>query len=499
MMIAPWMLHSFQIALLVTAAALVLEMWLRSAGRPVRWVWAAAPVVSLVLPLLALLTGGRFPSLLVPFAGEQEPWTGLLRFVESAGGTGAAEVAAGPGPVLLGDGALATIWVAATLLAAFWYAGVWRRVARSSGSWRRARVGGRSVLVSRNGGPAALGLFRPSIVVPEWLLGASEVTQRMVLLHEAEHVRSRDHALLALSPLLVILFPWNLPLWWQARRLRLAVELDCDRRVLARGIDVEAYASLLLQIAARPRGHVLAAPLAGPERRPLEARLRAMTRGPLRWPRFRAAGSVAAAVLFLALACEAEPPLTPGAARPITGPPLNSLLMGVTGFITDLAAEMASGRVQVFIDGERVDHDAVIALPAGEIGSIEVRKGALSEAAGDRLISGAINIRTRGEGAQRIDEPGAESRSVTGRSTHMLEALETGPAGRLRRLMESDDPLESLPAEADWLLDGRPSSKAEVGELGRGELARVEVVREKRTGAAVTHQVRAFTRGGDSD
>ena len=33
----------------------------------------------------------------------------------------------------------------------------------------------------------------------------------------------------------VVLMPWNLPLWWQWRRLRFAIEVDCDARVLASG------------------------------------------------------------------------------------------------------------------------------------------------------------------------------------------------------------------------------------------------------------------------
>ncbi len=45
--------------------------------------------------------------------------------------------------------------------------------------------------------------------------------------------------------------PWNLPLWWQWRRMRQAVEMDCDARVLRTGADANAYAKVLLAVTRR--------------------------------------------------------------------------------------------------------------------------------------------------------------------------------------------------------------------------------------------------------
>ena len=39
--------------------------------------------------------------------------------------------------------------------------------------------------------------------------------------------------------------PWNLALWWQLRRLRLAVEMDCDNRVVAALGDPNPYGCFL--------------------------------------------------------------------------------------------------------------------------------------------------------------------------------------------------------------------------------------------------------------
>ncbi|MEO7042711.1 MAG: hypothetical protein ABI035_10660, partial [Gemmatimonadaceae bacterium] len=44
----------------------------------------------------------------------------------------------------------------------------------------------------------------------------------------------------------IILAPWDIPLWWAWRRLRLAIEVDCDARVLRTHPDIRRYAELLL-------------------------------------------------------------------------------------------------------------------------------------------------------------------------------------------------------------------------------------------------------------
>ena len=55
--------------------------------------------------------------------------------------------------------------------------------------------------------------------------------------------------MLFFASILVIVVPWNLALWWQLRRLSLAVELDCDNRVVRALGDAHAYGDLLLRIA----------------------------------------------------------------------------------------------------------------------------------------------------------------------------------------------------------------------------------------------------------
>src|SRR5262249_56789106 len=98
-------------------------------------------------------------------------------------------------------------------------------------------------------GPVVTGLVRPEIVVPRWMLQRAPSEQRVVLAHEAEHVRAGDALLLATASAAVILMPWNPALWYMLSRVRLAVELDCDARVLRGGVAAMAYGTLLIDLA----------------------------------------------------------------------------------------------------------------------------------------------------------------------------------------------------------------------------------------------------------
>jgi beta-lactamase regulating signal transducer with metallopeptidase domain len=51
--------------------------------------------------------------------------------------------------------------------------------------------------------------------------------------------------------MLVALMSWNVPLWWLLRRLQLAIELDCDRRVVGVLGGSCTYAELLFSVAER--------------------------------------------------------------------------------------------------------------------------------------------------------------------------------------------------------------------------------------------------------
>jgi hypothetical protein len=199
---------------------------------------------------------------------------------------------------------------------------LWGLVHAAHAAWRTRRRGpaaavvdGVPVVVTRSLGPATVGLWRARIVVPRWVLALPGPQRRYVLRHEEEHRRSRDALLLFAASLAVVLTPWNLALYWQLRRLRLAVEMDCDARVVRALGDAPAYGALLLDIAqaANRTGRLQPAFLGGAGS--LERRLRRLV-APTR-PR-GAAGVLAplAAALLLLLALSVPHPVLGSAAAP---------------------------------------------------------------------------------------------------------------------------------------------------------------------------------------
>src|SRR5207244_273032 len=148
------------------------------------------------------------------------------------------------GPLLAGW-LLASLGVSATMLAGS------LSIARARHHWRAALVGETPVLISPDVGPAVAPFWGDCIVLPEWTLATGPELQRLILAHEQEHLRARDPHILLQAMMLLVLVPWNLPLWWQMRRLRLAIEMDCDARVLRRETDVAAYGEVLLSVSRR--------------------------------------------------------------------------------------------------------------------------------------------------------------------------------------------------------------------------------------------------------
>jgi hypothetical protein len=130
----------------------------------------------------------------------------------------------------------------------------------------------------------------------------------LMLRHESEHIRARDPLMLFAGVLLVALFPWNPALWMLVRRLRLAVEIDCDQRVLRSSSQQREYGILLLAVGAR---HASPMPFATSlaERRPfLERRIRALTESRPRNPRLVSIACVAVALTVLTAAVRAPHP-----------------------------------------------------------------------------------------------------------------------------------------------------------------------------------------------
>jgi beta-lactamase regulating signal transducer with metallopeptidase domain len=235
-MMLQWMAYAALCAALFAGAAACVEYVGASHHRARRGVWAVAIVLSVIVPIASPVrsVGTAAPALLTEVAVASAP-------------------SPNPQPAQLDIIAL-TAWATASLLfAALLLVAHWRtrRVLRGC---RCGEIAGRQAFISHDFGPAVVGVFRHHIVVPEWVLALGQSEQQFVVMHELEHARSKDPALALVGVCAVIAMPWNVALWWQLSRLRLAIEVDCDARVVAlKQSNVVAYGQLLLCV--RERGH----------------------------------------------------------------------------------------------------------------------------------------------------------------------------------------------------------------------------------------------------
>ena len=110
---------------------------------------------------------------------------------------------------------------------------------------------------------------------------------------------------------MVALTAWNPMTWWQLRRLRAAMEMDCDRRVLRRAPDRSAYGSSLLTVAARASGASLGLAAFTERSLSLKRRIMAMTAKSSRWTAVGGGVLVMSGVLVGLQACGVDGPLAP--------------------------------------------------------------------------------------------------------------------------------------------------------------------------------------------
>jgi hypothetical protein len=164
------------------------------------------------------------------------------------------------------------------------------------------------VYITGDIGPAVVGLLRPRIVVPRWVTMALPTHQSAVIVHEQSHLDAHDPQLFTFALALLVFMPWNLPLWWQLRRLRYAIEVDCDARVVAGGFDPAHYGETLITVGERQSAYVGAVAAMSESRSFLEERIRIMISKPVRWRRTGIAALAGVSLALTALAAQVSPP-----------------------------------------------------------------------------------------------------------------------------------------------------------------------------------------------
>jgi beta-lactamase regulating signal transducer with metallopeptidase domain len=265
-MIAIWMTYSMITGAMLSGIAWLLERVARSRGLPMRGIWIGAMMVTLALSAAAVIPGTRpatAPSVPATFAtAGVSPANagGIGRGVAGSRGSVVtvrerarrmsdaidAQITAGTARLSPLNNVLAAAWIALTiaLAAVVTHAVIGGR--RMKRGLAAREIDGTPVLMTESIGPAAIGIGDRAILLPKWAAGLEPALLRLIVRHEREHLTARDPALLLAGLFAVVLMPWHVALWWNWRRLRLAVEVDCDSRVLRAYPDVQTYGRLLL-------------------------------------------------------------------------------------------------------------------------------------------------------------------------------------------------------------------------------------------------------------
>ena len=469
-MSAGWLIYITLVVALLAAAAWAAESFCRQLGRPTRWSWLGATVAVVVLVARAALVGDASPtsvllakaavgSATLPPESPGSLLTAMRDAIALAGSMLATLVALGARTLpARAVGLAATVWAGASALALVVLALVHQRIRRARRAWPAAELHGSRVRIAPDVGPAVVGVVRPEIVIPRWVLGCTTAEQRLVLAHESEHLRGRDHLLLGIGSLVVALVPWHPAVWWMLARLRLAIELDCDARVLRRGVRAKDYGAVLIDLAGRCTGFRVGATALADEGSHLERRLLAMNanRAGRRWLRAGVLGS--AAGLALLAACEAKVP---------TGPEIQSMDVASAGRAATSARLLEKSQMDsavFYLDGKEVDAKTANSLTPNQIASIDINKGG---------VQPVIRIRTNGQAPAATTSKGDVMRLRTG----ML-----GDTVRNRALRATD----SVSRKFDGLLliDGVKTEASALATLDRNRIESIEVIK----GAAAEQQ-----------
>jgi hypothetical protein len=307
-----WMVYVLLVSTLLAGAAYVGERASRARKAPTRWLWALCISASLVAPVaistlavqlpdLSALGGhGAAPSHLMPLrqitAGARAPSAWLIA---SAG-----KVSTAPGL----DTVIVCAWGLASFALILAIAVHSVRLLARKREWEIARVGGTEVFVAEDIGPAVVGLLGPRIVVPRWLLAASAAEQDLVIAHEQSHLEANDAQVLAAAVLTVCAMPWNVAMWWALHRLRHAIEIDCDARVLRRGHAVGSYGAALIMVGARQSNHFAVVAGMSESKSFLEQRIETMISKRSKYAWATAAALACLGSVLVASAAEVSPP-----------------------------------------------------------------------------------------------------------------------------------------------------------------------------------------------
>jgi len=311
-----WVLYVLIVSAVLCAVGWLTEQALRQRRLQTRWAWMAAMTCTVLMAHFALpaLTSPqqRMP-LATSWANIQHVAPLKLPALSSTDSTESAYVAARRWNTLI-----VRVWL---LLSASMIVAI--AISAAHIFWRRRRwpmqlLGAHCVGITSDLGPAVVGLIRPTIAIPRWVLGRAAAQQQLILAHEASHLRARDPLMLTIALIALILMPWNFLLWWQWHRLRHAIEVDCDARVLHAGHDTRAYGEALIDVGQQRSRFVGIVAAMSETRTLLERRVEIMATRARRPSIYAFAALCVLAAVVAAAATQIVAPETPGGRQEIS-------------------------------------------------------------------------------------------------------------------------------------------------------------------------------------
>ncbi|CAN7762495.1 M56 family metallopeptidase [Caballeronia sp. LjRoot34] len=313
-----WMIYAVSVSAVLSVAALIAEHSARQRRSPSRRFWLLAIVASLAIPAVTTLVSIDIPAELRPSVPRNVI---ALHEITSMHLSPAVWVENH------GSGSLAfqhvqlhaeDAWYGASILMILALLASATHLQWRKRQWATASVCDVSVYISTDVGPAVVGLLHPRIVLPVWLLDSPPEQQASVMAHENSHMDAHDSTVFTIALCLIALMPWNLPLWWQLRRLRCAVEVDCDARVLRAGQKIAVYGETLIAVGERQSRYIGSVAGMSESRSFLERRLKLMLRKPAKRKLLVAVLLGCMSITLVTLAAQVSPPIMNDASNEYT-------------------------------------------------------------------------------------------------------------------------------------------------------------------------------------
>jgi len=302
-----WILYILIVSSLISVAAWIAERSARLSRHSTRWIWLVSMIASLAIPSIISSVSIQVPSIVAPTISSHAITlrdNTLAQLSPQAWMHQAISTTA----LVQWDRLLRNAWTTLSVMLLLLIFASAVHLSLHKRQWSEATLLGVPVYLSQDTGPAVVGLMNPRIVIPQWIIQSSTIDKSLVIAHEQSHLHAGDQRVLTIALCLLVLMPWNIPLWWQLKRLRHAIEVDCDARVLRAGHAPELYGETLIEVGQRQSSFVGAVAAMSESASFLEQRITIMMYRPSKSIFLSATALTVLAISVAAIAVEVTPP-----------------------------------------------------------------------------------------------------------------------------------------------------------------------------------------------